>query len=265
MTTTLEPPLLAHGLTVHRGGVPILHEVSVAFRPGAVHALVGPNGAGKSTLLAALAGDLHASSGRVELFGDSPADQHAKIVARRRAVVPQQFLVPFAFSCGEIVEMGRAPWQPSDADPGIVAQSLATTGAAAFADRAFSSLSGGERALVVLAKALAQTAPVLLLDEPTAALDIQHTEQVLKIVKDRAAAGDTVVIVVHDLSLAAAWADDVTVLEHGRVAASGLPADVLTGPLLSRVYGCSIEVLPHPRTGIPLILPIRDNIVGPSQ
>ncbi len=131
---------------------------------------------------------------------------------------------------------------------------------AGFAARPFSALSGGERARVALARVLAQRAPLLLLDEPTAALDLRHQELVLRICRERARAGDAVVVVLHDLDLAGAYADRVAVLQGGRLAAAGAPAEVFGAELLSRVYRQPVEVLPHPRTGIPLVLPVRGEV-----
>lgn len=136
---------------------------------------------------------------------------------------------------------------------------MAATEVTGFAARPFSALSGGERARAALARVLAQRAPLLLLDEPTAALDLRHQELVLRICRERAAAGDGVVVVLHDLGLAAAYADRVAVLHDGRIAADGPPAEVFEDGLLSRVYRQPVEVLPHPRTGAPLVVPVRED------
>ena len=254
------PPagLLADHIDVHRGRALILRDVRLAARPGEVHALVGPNGAGKSTLLSALAGDLRPTTGSVMLHGVPLHTRPAREIARLRAVVPQQTTVAFGFTAREIVGMGRAPWARSGQDDeAIVAESLATVGALALADRSFATLSGGERALVVMAKALAQRVGVLLLDEPTAALDIGHSEQILRLARLRAEQGDTVVAVLHDLSLAAAHADTVSLVAAGALVATGSPREVLTAAVLSRAYHHPIEVVDHPRTGQPLVVPIR--------
>lgn len=155
--------------------------------------------------------------------------------------------------------MGRAPWAGTDReddDERIVAEAMAATEVAGFATRPFPALSGGERARVALARVLAQQAPLLLLDEPTAALDLRHQELVLRVCRERAAAGCAVVVVLHDLGLAA-YADRVAVLHDGRIAVEGPPAEVFTGELLSRVYRQPVEVLAHPRTGAPLVIPER--------
>ncbi|MGK5632554.1 heme ABC transporter ATP-binding protein [Streptomyces sp. URMC 123] len=255
-----EPLAEARALAVRLGGRPVLDGVDLTVVAGEVLALVGPNGAGKSTLLAALAADLPAAAGEVRI-ADRPAPAWSPAdLALRRAVLPQSATLSFPFTVAQVVRMGRAPWAGTpaeDEDDRAVAAALAATETAGFARRPFSGLSGGERARVALARVLAQRAPLLLLDEPTAALDLRHQELVLRTCRERAAAGDAVVVVLHDLGLAAAHADRVAVLHGGRIAADGPPAEVFEEALLSRVYGQRIEVLPHPRTGEPLVVPLR--------
>lgn len=250
----------ATGASVSLGGNPILHEVDLEVRAGEVLALVGPNGAGKSTLLALLAGDLDATAGGAHVDGRAVGDWPPRDLAMRRAVLPQQVTVSFPFTVTEVVRMGRAPWsrtEAGDRDDEVIAAALRRTDTAHLARRAYPSLSGGERARVALARVLAQEAQLLLLDEPTAALDVHHQELVLEVARARAAAGDGVVAVLHDLGLAAAHADRVAVLSAGRVVADGAPDEVLTPDRLSSVYHHDIEVLAHPRTGALLVLPRR--------
>ncbi|MEU9510943.1 heme ABC transporter ATP-binding protein [Micromonospora sp. NPDC048170] len=248
------------GLRVDRAGRPVLDGVDLRIRAGEVHALVGPNGAGKSTLLAAVSGDLPAVAGTVEIDG-SPPDRWSPVeLAMRRAVLPQRSTLSFPFTVDEVVRMGRAPWagRPEQRrDDATVVDVLERCDVTRFADRRYPSLSGGEQARVALARALAQRAAVLLLDEPTAALDLGHQELVMRIARDRARAGDAVVAVLHDLTLAGAYADTVTLLADGRVRAAGPPAEVFTAPLLSEVYRHDVEVVPHPRTRLPLVVPRR--------
>ncbi|MFF3754102.1 heme ABC transporter ATP-binding protein [Streptomyces sp. NPDC002018] len=249
-----------HGLHVRLGQREVLAGVGLAARAGEVLALVGPNGAGKSSLLAALAADLRPDRGEVRIDGRPAHAWSAPELALRRAVLPQAAALAFPFPVEEVVRMGRAPWAGTpleDEDESAVAAAMAATEVTEFARRPFSALSGGERARVALARVLAQRAPLLLLDEPTAALDLRHQELVLRVCRERAAAGDAVVVVLHDLGLAAAHADRAAVLHDGVVAAEGPPAEVFRDGLLSRVYRQRVEVFPHPRTGVPLVVPKR--------
>ncbi|MET9408869.1 heme ABC transporter ATP-binding protein [Streptomyces sp. NPDC002935] len=249
----------AEGLHVRLGDREVLRGVDVAARAGEVLALVGPNGAGKSTLLSALAADLRAAQGVVRLHGRPAAHWTAPELALRRAVLPQSAALSFPFTVEEVVRMGRAPWAhtPRDDDTAVAA-AIAATEVTSFAPRSFAALSGGERARVALARVLAQRAPLLLLDEPTAALDLRHQELVLRVCRERAHAGDAVVVVLHDLGLAAAYAHRVAILCAGRIAARGRPAEVFTDGLLTDVYRQPVEVFPHPRTGAALVAPRRD-------
>ncbi|WP_406230091.1 heme ABC transporter ATP-binding protein [Nocardia sp. NBC_01009] len=258
--------LRAVGVSIDRrdatgsGSRRVLEAVDFEVVAGQVVALVGPNGAGKSTLLAALAGELAPAEGTVELDGRSLAHWSALDMARRRAVLPQSHTVGFPFTAREVVAMGRAPWVRTRLrvlDDEKIAAAMAATDVEHLAARSFPTLSGGERARVALARVLAQDTATLLLDEPTAALDLGHQEAVLNLATTRADEGAAVVVVLHDLGIAAAYADRVAVLESGRVAADGPPRDVLTTELLSRVYQHPVEVLDHPVTGAQLVLPVR--------
>ncbi|MET7408609.1 heme ABC transporter ATP-binding protein [Streptomyces parvulus] len=251
----------AEAVRVLLGGRPVLDGVDVRVRAGEVLALVGPNGAGKSTLLGALAADVPAAEGVVRVHGRPAGEWSAPELALRRAVLPQSASLSFPFPVAEVVRMGRAPWAGGEReaeDDAAVAEAMARTEVAGFAGRPFSALSGGERARVALARVLAQRAPLLLLDEPTAALDLRHQELVLRLCRERARVGDAVVVVLHDLALAAAYADRVAVLRAGRIAAEGAPAEVFDEDLLSEVYDQPVEVLPHPRTGALLVVPRRE-------
>lgn len=256
-----EVALACCGVTVRYGDRVVLEQVDLELRAGEVLALVGPNGAGKSTLVAVLSGDLAPAEGQVLLDG-APLGQWSTIeVALRRAVLLQQTAMSFPFTVLQAVRMGRSPWEAAGIDDvdgdRIVAESMARTDVVQFADRVFMSLSGGERARAALARVLAQDTHVLLLDEPTAALDIRHQEQVLTVAGRLAAEGRAVAVVMHDLGLAAAHADRVAVLSGGRILAEGPPGAVLTSELLSQVYECPIEVLRHPRTDALLVVPQR--------
>ncbi|MGA3486906.1 heme ABC transporter ATP-binding protein [Micromonosporaceae bacterium DT55] len=247
-------------LRVELGGRRVLDGIDLTVRTGEVHALVGPNGAGKSTLLAAICGDVAPSGGEIELDGAPWSQWSSTELALRRSMLTQRAMISFPFSVNEVAQMGRAPWSglpESAGDDEIVADALRRTDVAQFAERPFTALSGGEQARVALARVLAQRATVMLLDEPTAALDLHHQELVMQVARERAEAGDAVVVVLHDLALAGAYADTVTLIAKGRVRAAGTPDAVLTSDCLSETYGHDIEVIAHPRNGLPLVVPHR--------
>ncbi|CAN5394174.1 heme ABC transporter ATP-binding protein [soil metagenome] len=251
----------ASGVSVSYDGVSVLSDVDIEVRAGEVLALVGPNGAGKSTLLSVLSGDVTPSSGQVLVDGAALGSWSTVELAMRRAVLLQEVSLSFPFTVLQTVRMGRAPWAglpAEDRDDEAVYEAMVETDVLQFAERVFMSLSGGERARAALARVLAQEAPILLLDEPTAALDIRHQEQVLSLARARAAQGDAVVVVMHDLGLAAAHSDRVVILHNGRVRALGTPDDVMTEELLGEVYECPIELVRNPRTGQLLVIPWRE-------
>jgi len=254
--------LAARGVTVAHAvsAAPALEDASIDVRAGELHALVGPNGAGKSTLFGVLAGDLAPDAGDVLLDGAPLGGIPPRLLARHRAVLLQQNAVSFPFTVEQVVRMGRAPWARTPAevdDDAIVARALEATDLVALAGRTISSLSGGERARAALARVLAQACDVLLLDEPTAALDLRHQEDVLRVARSRAREGAAVAVVLHDLNAALGVADRATLLAHGRVVATGDPAEVLTAEAIEDVYGQPVDVFPHPVTGIPVVAPRR--------
>lgn len=249
--------ITARSLVCERGGRRVLDDVTLSLDPGRVLALVGPNGAGKSTLLAAMTGDVSPSAGEVTLDGRPLASWSAAQMARRRSVLLQHNDVAFAFTAAQIVAMGRAPW-PADPheDARRVDEALTACDVAHLAQRSYRSLSGGERARVSLARVLAQDAPTVLLDEPTAALDLAHQEDVMRVARTLVADGRAVAVVLHDLSLAAAYADDVAVLSRGRLHAFGAPSDVLVPDVIDEVYGVATHRM-HSPDGHPVIVPRR--------
>lgn len=232
----------------------IVDGISLDFFPGTLTALIGPNGAGKSTLLGLAAGDVPPTSGRVTLAGRPVSAWPAKALARRRAVLPQDHAVRFAFSAREVVAMGRLAHAPDpERDARIVEDALAVADASHLADRDVQTLSGGESARVAFARVLAQDTPVLFLDEPTAALDLHHQERLMRAVRQRTAEGACVIVVLHDLNLAAA-ADRIVMLADGRVAADGDPHAVLRPDTIEGVYRQRVRVLEHPTRGTPLVV-----------
>ena len=249
-------------LYVELDGRPVLSSVSLDVLPGEVLALVGPNGAGKTTLLSVLSGERAPTGGMVEVSVDGAGRDiqtfSALELARIRSVLTQDNALSFPFRVGDVIAMGRAPWTRTAEiarDASVITWAAAQADVEHLADRRFTELSGGERARVSLARVLAQDTPVVFLDEPTAALDLRHQEDVLRIARALASAGRAVVIVVHDLSLAGAVADRVALLSAGSLVAVGAPASVLTAPSISDVYGLAVRVVDV--DGRPLIVPER--------
>lgn len=238
----------------------ILDDVNLRVSPGEVVALIGPNGAGKSTLFGVAAGDLAPAAGTVELFGDTLATLSTRTQSRRRAVQVQSHGVSYSYLVREVVAMGRWPWRGthfSDDDQFAIDAAIDAADLHAFVTRDATTLSGGEQARTSFARMLAQQSRLVFADEPTAALDIGHQELVLGHLRAMAQQGAAVVVVLHDLNLAAAFGDRVVLLDRGRIVADGTPAEVLTDERLSVVYNSRIEVLEHPRTGQLLVLPHR--------
>ncbi|HIY65659.1 MAG TPA: heme ABC transporter ATP-binding protein [Candidatus Agrococcus pullicola] len=252
--------LQATGVTVKFGEQAVLNDVTLGVEPGEVVSLIGPNGAGKSTLLAVLAGDRSPDTGTVLLF-DRPLDSVSmKQRARERAVLEQRPTVGFAFRVHEVVKMGRTPWHGTELqrhDEEIVDEAMHAVEVAHLAFRDVLTLSGGESSRMSIARVLAQRTPVVLLDEPAAALDVRHQEQIMRIARDLAAQGSSVIVVSHDLDSAVHWSDRVALLDRGRIRADGVPGDVLSGELLSEVYETPIEMFEHPETRMTVVRPVR--------
>ncbi|GAA1531123.1 heme ABC transporter ATP-binding protein [Nocardioides humi] len=260
--------LAARGVTLSYGRRPILDDVDLDVRRREVLALVGPNGAGKSTLLSVLAGDISPDKGEVLLEDRPLSTWKLREMSRKRAVLTQEHRISFPFPAVDVVRMGRSPWRgcpEEDDDERVVAEAMATADIERLAGQPFGLLSGGEKGRTSFARVLAQRTGVLLLDEPTAALDIGHQEAVLAHARAQATAGAAVVVVLHDLSLAAAWSDRVALLHHGRVTAEGTPSEVFTAPLLSLVYDHPIDVVAHPVTGDLLVLADRRALVSREE
>ncbi len=237
-----------------------LADVSCTARAGELVGLVGPNGAGKSTLVRLVAGLLAPASGRVALCGLDPHAAPRRAVARACALVPQEPQAPWPFTVREAVMMGRAPRQgllavPGPFDHGAVDGALAACDLSALAGRRLDALSGGERRRVFFARALAQEPRVLLLDEPTAFLDLAHQVAAMRMARVAARGGLCVVAVLHDLNLAAAACDRLVVLSRGRLVADGPPADVLTAERVRDVWGVPVWRGENGATGAPVVLP----------
>lgn len=252
--------LEARDVTVSLGGRQVLSKASLRVAGGEVLGLLGPNGAGKTTLIKALAGVL--GPAQVNVDGISVATLTPTERARRIAYLPQGTDTHWPMPVRDVVALGRLPhriaWArdrqvAAERDRAAIARAVVEADLDALAERPMNALSGGERARVLLARALAVEAPVLLADEPVAHLDPGHQLQVLALLRRRAQAGDAVVVVLHDLALAARHCDRVMVMDHGRVVADGRPSEVLEDGLLARIYG--IQVARGEYQGAPFLLP----------
>ncbi|MFC6882097.1 MULTISPECIES: ABC transporter ATP-binding protein [Actinomadura] len=260
------------GLDVALGGRPVLNGVSVSVPAGTWTAVIGPNGAGKSTLLRAILG-LVPSRGEVTVAGEDLGALKPRHRARVVAYAPQTPNLPVGMTVFDYTLLGRSPYIPhlgreSSADRAVAAEVLGRLDLTGLAARPLDHLSGGERQRVVLARALAQQTSVLLLDEPTTALDIGHQQQVMELVDQLRLADElTVVTTIHDLTLAAQYADDLVLLSGGRVAAAGPPGEVLTRSAVAEHFGARVRVSPGPdgRPDLSLERPGRPERSGGSE
>ena len=245
-----------------RGGARVLDGVSARVAPGSFVGVLGPNGAGKSTLVRALAGLLATDNGVVAVDGDSLSDLPARERARRVAYVPQREQGPAELSVRDYVALGRSPWarwsgRLSADDLRAVDEALATCGLEALASRPLGALSGGEQRRCITARALAQGARYLLLDEPLASLDVHQQVALCAILRARVDAGVGVLAVFHELNLAAQVCDAVVVLHEGRVVAAGAPRDALTAERVAAVFPCAFHV-GETAGGAPFFVPLSD-------
>jgi ABC-type cobalamin/Fe3+-siderophores transport system ATPase subunit len=240
-----------------------LHEVSCVLAAGGITAILGPNGAGKSTFVRLLIGLAVPTHGIVHFRGKGLAAWPRAAIAREVGFVPQGEESVFPMTVREVVAMGRyphlGPWRAeTEEDDRIVQEALDDVDAMAFIDRPFATLSGGEQQRVRIARALAQHGSAIVLDEPTAGLDVRHEIELFALLRVLATQGRTVVLVTHNLSLASRLADRALLFDKGALVAQGDARSVLTGDILSRVYGWPIDVVPHPGPhdeGAPLVVP----------
>lgn len=260
--------LEAKAITVCYGAREVIAGLSLSAEPGQLTAIIGPNGAGKSTLMRALNGAKKISSGEILLDGKPLREFARRVVGRRIAVVAQESELRFPVTVTEFVLGGRYSWSSTGAwgwetarDVEAARLALDETGLTGFGARLVNELSGGERQRAVLARALAAEASILLLDEPTANLDLAHQAAMLSLVRERCdERGSSAVVVTHDVNLAATFADRVLLLKSGRTLASGVPREVLTPDTLRELFDIQVLVDEHPITGAPRITPVLQRI-----
>ncbi|MEU7064817.1 ABC transporter ATP-binding protein [Streptomyces sp. NPDC051578] len=253
--------LTARNVTLGYDQRVIAEDLSVEIPDNSFTVIVGPNACGKSTLLRALSRMLKPSAGQVLLDGQAIASMPAKKVAKTLGLLPQSSIAPDGITVADLVSRGRHPHQGllrqwSKQDEQVVAESMAATGVAELAGRAVDELSGGQRQRVWIAMALAQQTPLLLLDEPTTYLDIQHQLDVLDLCAElHENQGRTLVAVLHDLNHAARYATHLIALRGGVVVAEGPPSQVVTAELVEEVFGLRCQIIEDPETGTPLVIP----------
>lgn len=259
-----DPVLRGEALTVRVDDKTLINDVSLGVHGGELVGVVGPNGAGKTTLLRALSGDVELSAGTVFIDDRPLGEFDARELARRRAVMPQSSYLPFLFTAREVVRMGRAPWEGERGErehgAKLTDYAMGLTDTQDYAIRAYPTLSGGEQSRVTLARVLAQETPILLIDEPTAHLDLRHQHLVLQLARELASEGAAVVAVLHDLNLAAMYADTALVLHRGELVAAGPTEDSLHPETLSPVFGMDFVLQPHPDLERPMLVPLPQSV-----
>ncbi|MGV2984988.1 ABC transporter ATP-binding protein [Microbacterium sp. AGC85] len=259
---TASHTLVAEQLTLGYGDRSVIEELDLSVPPGKITTIVGPNACGKSTLLRSMSRLLAPRTGQVVLDGASVHRMPAKQLARTLGLLPQSPIAPEGITVADLVGRGRHPHQGiftrwTREDDEAVAEALLATDTVALADRAVDELSGGQRQRVWIAMALAQHTDLLLLDEPTTFLDVSHQVEVLDLLTDlNRRRGTTIVMVLHDLNLAARYADHLIALSGGRVHSAGDPTSVLTPTMVQSVFGIESQVIVDPTSGKPLMLPI---------
>jgi iron complex transport system ATP-binding protein len=259
---SLTSPLQAEKLCVSYGRRPVLSELDIAFPREQVTAIVGPNGCGKSTLLSALARLHTPQAGRITLERRDIRSYGARELARALALLPQNVTAPEGLTAAELIRFGRQPHQSwlrqwSAEDAAVVDAALAAADLQALAHRPLEAMSGGQRQRAWIAMAIAQQTPVLLLDEPTTALDLGHAIEVFELVRDLAAEGKTVVMVLHDLGNACRYADHLVAMRDGRVVAAGPPSEIVSRELVRELYGVDCTLVTDTDTGAPLLANVR--------
>ncbi len=254
-------PIEASGLHFSYGRAPVIDDVSLTLAPGEMLGVIGPNGSGKSTLMRLLSAVLRPSGGEIRVHGRPITSYSRRDLARAIAVVPQDTVIEFPFSVTEVVLMGRSPHLggfafEGDRDIDVARRAMQRTGVLELAERSIHELSGGERQRVILARALAQEADILLLDEPAAFLDIRHGVEIYDLLQTLQHEGRSILTVLHDLNLAALYCDRVALLKAGRLVRIGTPSEVITYAVLTEVYETEVYVDINDVTGAINVLPL---------
>lgn len=254
--------LKAINLSLSIGGKTLVDDVSFDVHQGEVVALIGPNGAGKTCVIRLLSGDMAPTKGSVELMGQPLPNYSIKELAQTRSVMPQVTALNFPFTAAQVVLFGRNPHLDKQGetleDHEIVRDALSDTEMSDFGERNYLTLSGGEKARVNLARVLAQRAPIVFLDEPISHVDPRHQHRTLRIARGLAEGGASVVVVLHDLNLAATYADRVGIMDQGQMRAIGTPEEVLTENLLQDVFQIGFRRLDNPDKDYPLLAILPD-------
>ena len=253
------PGISVTGVWASYGERGVLNGVDLSVEPGSFAALAGPNGVGKSTLLRLVAGVIKPTRGSISVAGLDISELSARERARLVAVVPQDPELPPGAPAIEVVLMGRNPhigllsWE-SDSDAQTAMEAMRMTHTEDLMDRRVDELSGGERQRVAIAIALAQQTPIILLDEPTANLDLAYQPAIMELMRGLVASGKTILAAVHDLTLAAQFCDEVTLMRDGGILTTGAPRETLTEDNIRLVYGAEVRIMEHPETGKPVIV-----------
>jgi iron complex transport system ATP-binding protein len=254
--------LRVHNACASPWGEPLLQNINLVLEEGCILGVIGPNGAGKTSLLSALAADIPLTRGNIQLFNKPLAQWNPIQRARRVAVLPQLSLLNFPYTVEEVIMLGRSPHDTgARQDQIILAEVMQATDTTFLRDRLYTQLSGGEKQRVQLARVFAQVwhqpddqARLLLLDEPTAALDLAHQQLLITALKNLAGRGCSIAVVVHDFNLLASFADQITALNGGRQIAYGTPGSVLTESVFADVFGVQVHISAHPESGRPLVI-----------
>ncbi|MBJ7549717.1 ABC transporter ATP-binding protein [Marinomonas ostreistagni] len=262
MSSSTQAPLGTQSITLKHDDHVIIDGLDVTFPAGKVTAIVGPNGCGKSTLLNGLSRVHLPSSGYILLNGKDIHSMPAKQVAKKLALLPQETSAPDGITVRELIRFGRHPHQSLFKQWGMddrtaIEFALQAANLESLGDRLLDTLSGGQRQRAWIAMSIAQETPLLLLDEPTSALDLGHQIEVFDLIRELAAAGKTIIMVVHDLAMAARYADHLIAMKGGEIVAQGSPKQVITPEILESLYGVHCDLLADPHTGAPILVNVR--------